>query len=293
MAIKMEMLRCLVAVADTGGLAGAGARLNRTPSAVSMMLKQLEDHLGRPLFATDRKRDLSPLGLFVLEQARQELQQFDRRVDHMEQYARTGIGVVRVVAVPSVAGTLLPSAFHTFLAANPDVRVTLGDMDSSAVLQTLEQGRADLGIASVGESAWSAGRTPLFEDDFGLVLRPDHPLASSSAPLPWEALHGLRFIGNELCEHIEHDLPRALCAQARLVVKNTGSLLAMVRAGLGVTVLPRTVVSLWPGDALFRPLMQPQVPRRIDLLHRSDSTMSPLTEELIRHVVAAARAGNG
>ena len=50
MAIKIEMLRCFVAVAEHGNLNDAANRLGRTPSAVSMSLKQLTDHLGAPLF---------------------------------------------------------------------------------------------------------------------------------------------------------------------------------------------------------------------------------------------------
>jgi len=282
-----------MAVADAGSLAGAGSRLNRSPSAVSMMLKQFEDHLGQALFETDRKRDLSALGLFVLEQARSELRQFDRSVTSIEQYARTGIGVVRVAAVPSVAGTVLPVALATFLGEHPDIRVKLGDMDSSHVLQALEQGRVDLGIASAADRSWTAGRSHLFDDEFGLVCRADHALAAQGGPLGWAALANEPFIGNELCERIDAKAPRALCARARLFVQNTGSLLAMVREGLGVTVLPRTVMALPGADLSFRPMSDPCARRRIDLLYRTGGTMSSLTETLVRHVVAAALPSSG
>ena len=48
------------------------------PSAVSMMLKQLEDHLGAPLFESERKSKLSALGLFTLDEASRELDHFER-----------------------------------------------------------------------------------------------------------------------------------------------------------------------------------------------------------------------
>lgn len=65
MAIKIEMLRCFCAVADHGSLADAAEVLGRTPSAVSMMLRQFEDHIGSPLFEGGRKARLTPLGELI------------------------------------------------------------------------------------------------------------------------------------------------------------------------------------------------------------------------------------
>ena len=56
------MLRCFATVARSGNLADAGDKLGRTPSAVSMMLKQFEEHLGAPLFESERKSKLTALG---------------------------------------------------------------------------------------------------------------------------------------------------------------------------------------------------------------------------------------
>ncbi|MFT5446017.1 MAG: DNA-binding transcriptional LysR family regulator [Gammaproteobacteria bacterium] len=69
LAIKIEMLRCFVAVAQSGKLVDAAEKLGRTPSAVSMMLKQFEQHLGAPLFESERKNRLTALGAFALTEA--------------------------------------------------------------------------------------------------------------------------------------------------------------------------------------------------------------------------------
>ena len=290
MAIRIEMLRCFLAVAESGHLAGAAERLNRSVSAVSMTLGQLETHLGSSLFETDRKRVLSPLGRFVAEEARAGLRQFDRTVEAIERYARDGVGVVRVAAVPSMAALLLPAAFDAFLAERGDVQVRLRETDSAGVLRALAHERADIGIATVADTAWTGRRSPLFRDEFGLVCRRDHALAASDGALAWRELEGEPFIGNELCEGLGSPEARELCRRARLVVDNTGSLLAMVRAGTGVTVLPRAVTGLHPGDVAFRPLDDPSAVRRIDLLRHPEGTAPPLVEELARHVLEAAGA---
>jgi DNA-binding transcriptional LysR family regulator len=66
------MLRNFVAVAALGNLNDAADRLGRAPSAVSMSLKQLEEHLGAPLFASDRKNRLTALGRFTLAEGSRE-----------------------------------------------------------------------------------------------------------------------------------------------------------------------------------------------------------------------------
>ena len=290
MALKIEMLRYFAAVAESGNLMDAATRLGRTPSAVSMMLKQFEDHLGKPLFETDRKNKLSPVGTFILAQAQSELRQFDRTVQVIESYARGGLGIVRVAAVPSVAGIILPRALEQFIVNYPKVRIELRDMDSTSVLQALEQERIDIGIATAPDSIQASRRTHLFTDDFGLVCSRDHPLAQTTSPLSWQALEDETFIANELCGTIQVPVFQTIYRQTNLNVHNTVSLLAMVKAGLGVTVLPRMVVQLYPEGTVFRPFDDEQVLRRIDLLHRFGNTISPAAEVLGQYVVTATRA---
>ena len=100
MAIKIEMLRCFRAVADHGSLADAADMLGRTPSAVSMMLRQFEDHIGAPLFESARKSRLTPLGELIRAEAERELDHFERTVRSIESLSRAEHGNVRLSATP-------------------------------------------------------------------------------------------------------------------------------------------------------------------------------------------------
>jgi DNA-binding transcriptional LysR family regulator len=133
MAIKLDMLRIFIVVARVGRLADAADIMGRTPSALSMSLKQLEDHLGEPLFETDRKNRLTALGEFVLRQADQEVQQFDKMISEIEGFARAKRGKVRIAAVPSVAATIMPIVMARHLKECPDVAIDLRDMESRSV----------------------------------------------------------------------------------------------------------------------------------------------------------------
>ena len=275
MAIKIEMLRCFAAVARSGNLADAAEALGRTPSAVSMMLKQFEARLGAPLFESERKSRLTALGAFTLGEATREIDHFERTITSIENFARAKSGFVRVAAVPSVAEAILPEVTRGFLRDRPGVRVDIRDMDSAAVLRELERERVDLGLATGVGAGTEVDREALFSDAFGVVCRIDHPLAANDPPLAWDALAAWPFIANGLCGHIADEAFQRVFADSQLMVRNTTSLLALVRAGVGVTVLPRLAVHSAERELVFLPVADPEARRRIDILRRAHAELSP------------------
>lgn len=82
--IRLEALRAFVEVADHGNIKDASEKLYRTPSALSMTLKQIEDRLGCPLFETDRKSNLTEMGRFLYRQAVVLLRDYDRAMERIE-----------------------------------------------------------------------------------------------------------------------------------------------------------------------------------------------------------------
>ena len=86
--IKLEYLRVFATVAETQALSEAAERLGRTPSAISMTLKQIEESLGGPLFAGERKAALTPLGAFALGHARRAVAEHDAATAAIQRFAR-------------------------------------------------------------------------------------------------------------------------------------------------------------------------------------------------------------
>lgn len=277
MAIKTEMLRCFVTVARSGNLADAADKLGRTPSAVSMMLKQLQDHLGAPLFESERKSKLTALGIYVLDEASRELDHFERTVVAIENFAHARSGFVRIAVVPSVAESVLPGIVQEFFTDQPDVHIDIQDMDSAAVLRQLERERVDLGIATGPGTNSEIVSEELFSDAFGIVCRSDHPLARGDQPVSWQDLATWPFIANGLCARISDSTLQRVIGSSRLMVRNTTSLLAMVRSGVGITVLPRLVVDKAGSDISFRQIADSSARRRIDILHRAHTQLPPVT----------------
>ena len=286
--IKMEMLRCFVTVARSGNLSDAAETLGRTPSAVSMMLKQFEAHLGHPLFQSDRKNKMTPLGTFVFDEACREVEHFERTVAVISDFAKAKSGMIRMAAVPSVAGSILPVAINRFSSVNPDVTFDVRDMDSASIHRELLRERIDFGLASTDGSSVEIEGVRLISDTFGIVCRADHPLNALPGPVRWQDLEGVGFIKNGLCHQITAAPFQAIAAASKLTVHNTTSLLALVRRGAGVTVVPKLVVNGSDTELVFLEIADTTVCRSIDVLRRADTRVPPVAERFLEEVRRAA-----
>ena len=286
--MKLEQLRVFVAVAEAGELADAGIRIGRTPAAVSMTLKQIESDIGGALFEGERKGRLTPLGAFLLAQARRALAEYDQVVLNMRQYVTGAHGLVRIAAVPSAATRLIPLAIETLRAKHPGVRIDVRDIDSAAVADAVAAGAVDFGIATLTEAAQGLTAERLLEDPFVLVCPATHRLAALTRPLRWSDLDANDFIANGLCSRINADAVLALIAGSPLTVRNTTSLLAFVEQGFGVTLLPALAVS---ATSVLRslPLADRKAKRKLDVLTRQGETLNPSAKALLDEVGVVAR----
>ncbi|MGC3938914.1 LysR family transcriptional regulator [Roseobacter sp. EG26] len=287
MPIKIEMLRCFSHVAQAGNLAEAASRMGRTQSAVSMTLKQLEDHLGQSLFEGERKNQLSPLGQQVFALAQQQVTNFDATVREIETSASSPKGLLRIASIPSAAGRLVPLAVDALITRHSGLKVDMRDTDTAMVIDALVRGQADIGIASGTPALNGIQGRVLFEDRFGLTCAPDHALANCAGSIRLEDVITADFIGNNLCHNIEHETVRQALSETRIQAHNTFSLIGMIKTCKWVTILPRSVVQDLHGDLVFRPIVDLAAKRSVSALvaerssqHRLATEFAELLQEL-------------
>ncbi len=145
--IDLDLLRTVVAIADHGNFSAAAAAVLRTPSAVSMQVRRIEDLLGKALFQRDsRSVSLTPEGMQVVEHARRMLALNDEAVARF--VAPEVAGTVRIGVPNDVAEIFLPNMLRRLAAAHPGIVIEIL-VDHSAHLRTeFKQGRLDLGLVA-------------------------------------------------------------------------------------------------------------------------------------------------
>lgn len=283
MSIKLEMLRCFEVVAKSGSLIDAAEKLGRTPSAVSMMLKQFEEIVGQPLFETARKSKLSPFGEMVYREAKRELDSFDRTIDTIENMIRGNKGLVRLAVTPSVATIILPKLIKSFVAFYPDVGIDVRDMDSESVRTEMEAGRADIGIATTSPISGMEQKV-LFSDRFGVVCTEDDPLTENKSGIAWEQLVSRPFISNGLCKLIEDEEFTPILASSRLSVPNTASLIALVKAKVGITLLPRLAIPVDVTGLKYLPVTDCETQRHVSVISKPARSLLPTVQAFLGEI---------
>ena len=291
MAIKLDMLRTFRVVAEKGTLSAASDALGRTVSAISMTLTQLEEDIGAPLFETDRKNRLTPLGLLVLEESGRAADAFQRSTDAIRRHAMSIAGTVRIVAVPSATVTILPDAIASYRKLRPKVRLEISDVDSASVQRRIQMDEADIGILSAAEEASGSGEV-VMQDALGILCRGDGAIADAvqedSAPCAWELLRLEAFISNPLCDLVDNGEVKSLLANSTLSARNTTALLSFIRAGLGATVLPSSVIPEGSDDLMFLQPENPKMSRNLIKIRNPLHRLSPAAEAFW-HILESTR----
>lgn len=284
MALKIEMLRTFLTVAEEGNIKDAAERLLRTTSAVSMTLSMLESELGGPLFERDRKSRLTVLGAFVRDVAVMMIRDHDRGMETIQAFAQSRLGRLHIAAVPSVASRILPPILRDFVERHSGAAISLIDTDSHQVLQLVASGEADIGIGGTPPGKLPLSFTPLFEDPFRLVCTADHPLVQLRRPLRWQDLRHERLIVNESARVIDAPEYAAMVESARLTIRNVTSLLAMVGADAGVTMLPALACTTLPAGLTALDMEMEGMRRTVGLVQRSHRMHSPLANAFVTHL---------
>nr|WP_161808089.1 LysR family transcriptional regulator [Mesorhizobium sp. 1M-11] len=283
-------------VADLGSITEAAERLGRTPSTISMSLKTFEEELGVRLFQSERKARLTPTGQFVRDRANDILSQYERGIASMEAFARNQTGRVDLACVPSVATSILPRVLLHFRSKHPAVEINVRDADSPSVIEAVLTGKVGLGVATVRKSEADLEFKPLFKDALGIVCRKDDPLTRQGEPIDWDMVGERTLLGNGITGLIGSTSFTELESRAPIKVYNVLSLLALVRAGVGITILPRLSIPSSERDLSFVPLKDPLATRTVGLLSRSTEVPSPAAEAFARelwNVVDSSRSELG
>ena len=291
--VKLRQLRYFVLVAELQSYHAAAERAARTQPAISLAIRELEHRLGETLFERGNKTELTPFGRHCYPHARALLEHYDRVVEQMALAAERRLGRVAIACVPSFASQVLPPILARFAEQFPEIQLGVEDDTARNVQHRVLEQRVDFGIGSLWESDPNLEFEPVLRDEMGLVCRRDHPLATADRPLQWADLAGCTLINNGTMRLLEGTPAQHIMAEAHFSVSNVISLLATLRAGIGITTLPRLALPEDDPELCFVPLGEPSVERSIGILRTRRQSLSPAARALRDIIVELVADGGG
>jgi LysR family hydrogen peroxide-inducible transcriptional activator len=252
--------------------------------ALSMQIRELEETLGGVLIERGaRQVGLTKFGEEVAQRARDIL----RSVDELGDFARASrdhlVGPLRIGMIPTVAPYLLPTVIANLERMHPELDIHVRETLTPKLIQELAQGRLDTAIVALPVSEPSLTEVALFSENFLLV----RPAADAGTPVPsGKTLREMRLL---LLEegHCFRDQALSFCSMQSspprevLDASSLSTLVQMVSAGIGVTLIPEMAVAVETRSAsvAVARFKNPQPSRTIGMVWRKTS---PLAGQLMQ-----------
>jgi LysR family hydrogen peroxide-inducible transcriptional activator len=284
MPTTLRQLRYFDALARYAHFGRAAAACAISQPALSMQLRELEQTLGAVLIERGaRQVRLTQFG----EEAALRVRDILRSVDELGDFARASrdrlAGRFRIGMIPTIAPYLLPAVIGSLTRMHPELDIHVREALTSKLINELADGRIDAAIVALPVSEPSLTELALFAENF-LLVRPGEdagkPVPSSKMLREMRLLlleegHCFRDQALSFC-NMQASLPREL-----LDASSLSTLVQMVSAGLGVTLIPEMAVAVETrsGSVSVARFKDPQPSRTIGMIWRKTS---PLAGQLVQ-----------
>jgi DNA-binding transcriptional LysR family regulator len=276
--MELRHLRYFVAVAEELHFRRAAERLHMSQPPLSQQIKALENDVGVQLLVRDRRGvSLTPAGTAFLAESYNVLGAVEHAVATAQQVAHGEMGDLSIGFVGSAMYGLVPELLRAFGEEHRAVRVRLREMASAAQMPALQVREIDIGFLRPPVAAEGITVETLFEEPLVVALPADHPLAATTRV-------DVRRLRDEAIVILSpYDAPgmytatEATLAAAGVVphvvqtVTELPTAVGLVAAGLGVTLVPASLVSLHRTGVVYRPLKGRAHMVRLAVAYRSRS----------------------
>ena len=282
--ITLRQLRYFDALIRHGHFGRAAEACAISQPALSMQIKELEEALGGALLERSaRKVALTKFG----EELAQRVRDILHSVDELGDFARASrarlTGRLRIGMIPTIAPYLLPTVMGNLTRTHPEHEIHVREALTSKLIRELAEGRLDTAIVALPVSEPSLTEVALFAENF-LLVRPGEdegtPVPSSEMLREMKLLlleegHCFRDQALSFCNK-QSSLPREV-----LDASSLSTLVQMVRAGMGVTLIPEMAMAVETRSASVSVVRfrDPQPSRTIGMIWRKTS---PLAGKLLQ-----------
>ena len=242
--MDLSDLRIFRAVVEAGGITAAARQLHRVQSNVTTRVRQLEENLGVELFIREGKKlHLSPAGQVLLDYADRLLTLADEARNAVQDPSPRGL--FRLGAMESTAAVRLPGPLAEYHRRYPQVTLELHTGNPQQLATAILAGELDAALVAEPVADAPFEKTLAFEEELVLVAAADHPPIDTEGDAPETVIafevgcpHRKRL---ETWYEGRGDMPARTIEMSSYHV-----MLGCVVAGMGVSLLPRAVLSGYP-----------------------------------------------
>ncbi|MBU3695202.1 LysR family transcriptional regulator [Dechloromonas sp.] len=285
-------LRLVAAISDSGSLTRAAEAVHLAPSSASHRLTQLEAALGVPLFAR-HARGLTPTaaGESLLRHARQVFAQLEQMHADLAPYASGLASQVTLFANTNAINCFLPEDLGDFLREHPQVRISLEEQPSPAIIGAVAAGQVEIGVVAAESGTAGLETRPYRQDRLVIIVAPGHPLAARQQLAfaevlaePFVCLHAGSAIHTFMMNHAARLGGRL---DVRIQVRGFNAVCRMVAAGVGIGMVPRSAVT---AEVVTVEIADAWAPRDLQLCVRALASLTPVAAALFGHLAAKGAA---
>lgn len=301
----LSRLLALVAVAETGSISAAAAKLGYTPPALSQQMAKLEREAHTQLLVRHRRgARLTAAGELLVQRAREIEAILQSTQNELAQFLEMSGGHLRIGSFTTGGIHLLPPVLAALRSRSPGISISLKEFEPPDGLEPLAEGEIDLLLTH----AYVHGQQPnvpsglscesLLAEELLLVTMAGHPLTADSTPLHWTALAGVPLIIGRV-GLANRDALESLFASRSMAppvvafeTSNYAVACALASSGVGVACVPRMAAEATTMPISTRRFAAPPLRRVINLLWRSSDT-TPLVHAARRVFRETFTRGSG
>jgi DNA-binding transcriptional LysR family regulator len=285
---SLRQLEALVLVYRLGSITKAAAELRVTQSAISLLIRQIEEKLQlkmfdrttRALHPTAACREAVPVAERILAGA----QGLSRR---MRDLVEIKAGRIAVAVSAGVASALLPRVLTEYRSRHPEVTIDLFDVAPDELLAFVMAGQAEFGIGSFEDDGTSEARIETLMQTALSAIGLRDGRFEKKRRLTWDDITSDNLIAMRRGTRIRRQIDEALARTGRelrpaLEVSLITTALALTAEGAGISILPGHMLPNAQFPTLVAiPLSQPTIYRHVSLVSRADFGLSPAADRFV------------
>jgi len=280
--MDLRDLEYFLAVVEASSVTLAARRVHAAQPTLSHALARLEAELGTRLLERKARAPLrlTDAGELVAVRARQALSAVTALKDDLSALRGQVGGNLRIAAIQSLSATLLPGVLARLSREYPTIKPSVRTLAAESIARAVASGRADVGLLAGAPRPSLRGLSVkvLFEEPLVALMRRTDPLArSKKLRVAQLAERELVLVpdGTFLSDIVHEAFERAgVSPNVRLTLASAEALRETVRAGLGLTILPRGYASPTDRDLVAVPLTHPTPRREVLLVERGPGQLA-------------------